>query len=263
MSYDISKVISTAEGEVGYLEKKSNKNLDSKTGNAGSNNFTKYWRDLAPSFQKQPWCDTFVSWCFLKTYGRDAAQKLLCGGFNNYYTPTSAELFKKNKQWFTSPKAGDQIFFKNSKRICHTGLVYGVDKLYVYTIEGNTSGASGVIPNGGGVCKKKYRLNDPAIAGYGRPAYGSQVKPTADYPMWVKSGNDWFYRLADGKNAHGWRVINKHKYWFDDSGRMAKEWRLIDGRWYYFQPESGAGINLAGALYVSDENGAQSIWEAR
>ena len=55
MSYDISKVISTAEGEVGYLEKKSNKNLDSKTGNAGSNNFTKYLRYLALSVQKKPW----------------------------------------------------------------------------------------------------------------------------------------------------------------------------------------------------------------
>lgn len=261
MSYDISKVLTIAEQELGYLEKKSNKNLDSKTGNAGSNNFTKYWRDLAPSFQKQPWCDAFVSWCFLMAYGRDSAQKLLCGGLDSYLTATSAKLFDKNEQWFASPKTGDQIFFKNSKRIYHTGIVYYVDKRYVYTIEGNTSGASGVVPNGGGVCKKKYSLNDPAIAGYGRPAYGTQTAPAASYPMWIKSGSEWYYRISEGKNAHGWRNINGHRYYFDKTGRMAKEWRQIDGKWYYFQPESGKGEALAGALYITDSTGAQRIME--
>ena len=41
MSYDINKLIQIAKNEVGYLEKKSNAQLDSKTGNAGSNNYTK------------------------------------------------------------------------------------------------------------------------------------------------------------------------------------------------------------------------------
>ena len=53
----------------------------------------------------------------------------------------------------------------------HTGLVYKVDSNYVYTIEGNTSGASGVVANGGGVCRKKYPLNSNYIVGYGRPNY--------------------------------------------------------------------------------------------
>ena len=43
--------------------------------------------------------------------------------------------------------------------------------LYVYTIEGNTSVASGVIANGGGVCRKKYSLSYNRIYGYGRPEY--------------------------------------------------------------------------------------------
>ena len=43
--------------------------------------------------------------------------------------------------------------------VAHTGLVYAVDNAYVYTIEGKTSGANGVVANGGGVCKKKYRLD--------------------------------------------------------------------------------------------------------
>ena len=41
-----SKVINIALAEVGYLEKKSNASLDNKTANAGSNNYTKYGRDM-------------------------------------------------------------------------------------------------------------------------------------------------------------------------------------------------------------------------
>ena len=46
------KLINIARAEVGYLEKKSNKDLDSKTANAGSSNYTKYARDLYPSDRK-------------------------------------------------------------------------------------------------------------------------------------------------------------------------------------------------------------------
>ena len=59
--YDINKLLNVAESELGYLEKASDQDLDSKTGNAGSGNFTKYWRDLNPKMQGQPWCDGFVS----------------------------------------------------------------------------------------------------------------------------------------------------------------------------------------------------------
>lgn len=73
----INTVIGIAEEEIGYLEKRSNRQLDSKTANAGSGNYTKYWRDIAPSYQAQPWCAGFVSWCFYKAFGLAAARKLL------------------------------------------------------------------------------------------------------------------------------------------------------------------------------------------
>lgn len=57
-----------------------------------------------------------------------------------------------------------------------TGLVYDVGSKYVYTVEGNTSSASGVVPNGGAVAKKKYALNYSRIAGYGRPNWGMDSK---------------------------------------------------------------------------------------
>lgn len=173
-----SKVIKIAEAEVGYLEKKSNKYLDEKTANAGSKNYTKYGRDmhdLYPSVMDFPaaWCDAFVDWCFYKAYGKTNAKGLLGGNFNDY-TPSSANLYKNKKAWHTAPKVGDQIFFTNGERICHTGLVYKVDSNYVYTIEGNTSDEDEVVANGGCVAKKKYLLTNKKIAGYGRPKYDSE-----------------------------------------------------------------------------------------
>ena len=76
------------------------------------------------------------------------------------------------------------------------------------------------------------------------------------YPCWVQSDGIWYYRLSECTNAHGWRVVNHHKYWFDESGKMVKGWKEINGLWYYFQPSGG----LEGALYRSDSNGVQSVW---
>lgn len=78
------KLIQVAKQEEGYLEKTSSKDLDSKTANAGKNNYTKYARDLYPELQGQPWCDMFVDWCFVKTFGEVKARQLLCGGFSAY-----------------------------------------------------------------------------------------------------------------------------------------------------------------------------------
>lgn len=180
---NVQLVLEVALAEVGYLEKRSNSKLDSKTENAGSGNYTKYGRDmniLYPAVMNFPaaWCDAFVDWCFCNAYGVNDAKRLLGGNFDDY-TPNSAQLYKNRGAWGTEPKIGAQIFFKNNTRICHTGLVYDVDNRYVYTVEGNTSGASGVISNGGGVCKKKYMRTNSRIAGYGYPQYDEPVSQTS------------------------------------------------------------------------------------
>lgn len=178
MGYDVNAVIKIALAEEGYLEKASNKYLDSKTSNAGSNNYTKYGKEmhnLYPAVMDFPaaWCDGFVDWCFMKAYGVANAKALLGGNFDDY-TVASAKLYKDKKAYYYSnPKVGDQIFFNNGNRICHTGLVYKVDSKKVYTIEGNTSSASGVVANGGCVRCKSYSLNYYRIDGYGRPNYGT------------------------------------------------------------------------------------------
>lgn len=184
MSCYAEKVIRIAKEEIGYLEKASNSNLDDKTANAGNKNYTKYTRDLDNihdfyNGKKQgfAWCDCFVDWCFVKAYGVDNAKRLLCQpnkslGAGCQY---SMDYYKNKGQLNTSPRIGDQIFFKNSYgEIYHTGVVYNVDSSYVYTIEGNTSTMSGVVENGGGVCAKKYKLDYNKIAAYGRPDYDIQ-----------------------------------------------------------------------------------------
>lgn len=188
----VEDVIKVAKAEVGYLEKESKSNLDSKTANAGDENITKYARDLdkVTSFyngRKQGcyWCDIFVDWCFYKAYGISNARRLLCqpskscGAGCKY----SMRYYQNKGRFYKSPKIGDQIFFKDSDGdIVHTGLVYKVAANYVYTIEGNTSSASGVVANGGCVAEKKYKLNHKRIAGYGRPAYDvKKTYPSTEY----------------------------------------------------------------------------------
>ncbi len=182
MADTVDKVLSVAEAEVGYLEKKSNALLDDKTANAGYSNYTKYGRDmhkLYPAVMDFPaaWCDCFVDWCFYKAYGITTAKSLLCGNFDDY-TVASAQMYKNKNAWYTSgPRIGDQIFFTDANGgICHTGLVYKVANGYVYTIEGNTSASGGVVANGGCVAKKSYAVTYSRIAGYGRPKYDADTK---------------------------------------------------------------------------------------
>lgn len=172
----VTKVIRIAEAEVGYKEKASNKDLNSKTANAGSGNYTKYGRDMHNVYPKTmdfpaAWCDAFVDWCFYSAFGKDLAPKMLCGTFDDY-TVNSANFYKKAGRWFTSPEIGDQIFFKNSGGICHTGIVYEIHDGNVYTIEGNKSNE---------VKYGVYSLKDSSIAGYGRPRWelvNGDIQPT-------------------------------------------------------------------------------------
>ena len=174
-------VIRIAEEEVGYLEKSwaaynADKNIIyQKKAGAGTDNITKYGFEMHkvyPQVMDFPafWCDAFVDWCFYKAYSVCNAKAMLGGNFDDY-TVNSAQLYKNKKAWYKTPRVGDQIFFTNGTRICHTGLVYKVDARYVYPEEGNTSNSSIMERNGGCVAKKKYALNDKRIAGYGRPKY--------------------------------------------------------------------------------------------
>lgn len=208
-----SKVIKIAKAEENYLEKsedaykKNPKVLDKKTDGAGSDNYTKYGRDMHkiyPSVMDFPaaWCDCFVDWCFQKAYGISNAKKLLAGNFDDY-TVNSANLYKKKNAWHTkNPEPGDQIFFSDSNGgICHTGIVTKVENGNVFTIEGNTSSGSTVVSNGGCVREKKYPESYKRIAGYGRPAYDrKEKKAKEDCSVLAKvKASSLFVRNCNGK----------------------------------------------------------------
>ena len=194
----IEKLIEVATNEVGYIEKKNANSLYDKTANAGNANYTKYGYEmnkLCPSTMDYPaaWCDCFVDWCFVKAFGKDIAMKML-HKFDDY-TVNSAGYYKNNKEWYKTPKVGDQIFFTNANGgICHTGIVYAVDNTNVHTIEGNTSSESGVVANGGCVRKKSYKLTYDRIAGYGRPNYA-----LANNKKVLETGNDIVWELMNGE----------------------------------------------------------------
>ena len=162
----IDKLIQTAQKEVGYLEKKNGNNLYDKTANAGKNNYTKYWADVKPSYQGQPWCACFVTWCFVQAFGKDAAAKLL-KHFPYVYCPTMASLFTLN----ANPKRGDIVIFYRGGTFTHTGIVASVNGDYFTTIEGNTSGGSEIVANGGAVCCKGYYNSNLPGTKFCRPAY--------------------------------------------------------------------------------------------
>ena len=183
----LSKVLEISEDQVGYIEKNSRANLDSKTANAGSKNYVKYSEEFDTKYKGfyngvkngyAEWCDIFVDWLIVEASDVERALKALgqptksCGAGCTW----SVKYYKQiNKLTYSNPKPGYQIFFKDSDGDpCHTGIVYKVDKNYVYTIEGNTSGASGVIANGGGVAKKKYSLKYSRIHSYGIIEYDEE-----------------------------------------------------------------------------------------
>lgn len=171
----INKLIQIAKNETGYLEKASNSQLDSKTANAGENNYTKYWRDIKPDYQGQPWCAAFVSWCMMKAFGLDTAKKLL-KHWPYVYCPTMADLFTLN----SNPKVGDIVIFYRNGEFTHTGIVIKVSGDRFWTVEGNTSGGSTIIANGGGVCQKNYYNSNLPGTKFCTPNYSLVKNTTSD-----------------------------------------------------------------------------------
>lgn len=147
----IKKLLQVCENENGYLEKKTREYLYDKYKNAGYNNYTKYWEDIKPSYQTEPWCAIAVTWTLEQVVGRDIAKKML-KHFPYVYCPTMQELFTLN----SNPKVGDIVIFWRGGTFAHTGWVSKVVGDYFETYEGNTSSGHSIVANGGGFCHKSY-----------------------------------------------------------------------------------------------------------
>ena len=118
----VDDFILAALDEVGYLEKGSNKDLGSKTGNAGMNNFTKYseWYGMNGVY----WCQIFVSWVAYTAC--DSHKKNLFTGWKQdgetwyYYdesgAPVKGQWCHINGRWYAFDDSGKMIkgWFKSA-----------------------------------------------------------------------------------------------------------------------------------------------------
>ncbi len=259
MENTVKKLIDQAAHWVGYLEKKSNAHLDDFTANAGSNNYTCFARDYKAhtcgNYQAQPWCAIFVSEVFVQAFCLDTARKML-GGSLYHYCPTGVNQFKKAGRWSQTPEPGAVVFFTNGQRAYHTGIVMEVTATKIKTIEGNTSGASGVIENGGGVCQKTYSRSYGKILGYGLPDWSLAVKAG-----WQQENGGWRYYLDDTGEPirNAWYEDNGRWYWFDGAGMMVTDtWYRYKGDWYYLGSD-GVMVKgqqtIDGKWYIMDDEG--------
>ena len=181
MGYTAKQLVSIAEAEIGYHEKASNSNLDSKTANSGKGNYTKYSRDLHKAGyyngnkQGFDWCDQFVDWCFYQLCGRskDKAEYIECQtGKYGAGCGFSMKYYKAAGRFDGNPKVGDQIFFKYSdddSTADHTGIVVDLTATMILTVEGNS---------GGEVKHKAYQRTDKTIVGYAHPRYDAEPEKT-------------------------------------------------------------------------------------
>ena len=212
------RLIATAKAQEGYIGKKSAAQLDDPKANAGGR-FNKFARDLDAlgdfyNGRKNgyDWCDVFVDWCFVTTFGRDIAQKLLCQPDKSCGAGTGYSLgyYKAKGRFFTSPQPADQVFFGDDKSTRHTGIVTEVRGGYVYTTEGNAGSPSAVRG-------RKHPVGDKQIKGYGRPDWSlvpagrpeeiteeddemTYYKTLADVPSWYKPA---VQKAVDAGALHG------------------------------------------------------------
>lgn len=240
----LNELISLARSEEGYVEKVSNKNLDSKTGNRGTNNYTKYSRDVNNAglrgCQGQAWCATSAFWLDLKTFGVDKALQLWNMNRSTYvgYSCFSTyNVFAACGKVGKTPKLGALVVFTFS----HMGRVLRIYTqngiTYFDCWEGNTS--SNLNDRNGGMVKiKKRRADDSTIKGFCYIDYDS-VTPEIDISKsgWVQEDGGWRFYLGNINQPirNDWYWDGKGWCFFDDAGFAVHDnWYKYKTQWYYF-----------------------------
>lgn len=154
MTATIEAVLATAEHEVGYIE----------DGGHHDGNITKYWAELYPGGQGQPWCAAFQRWVDIHAKAPDLPIS------NPYYCPTIATYARQHKLWLPADQGspGDMVLFQWKKNgvADHIGRIVSKGNGSYVTIEGNTSGSnSGSQSNGGGVFKRTRSYTNGTVLG--------------------------------------------------------------------------------------------------
>lgn len=154
MTATVASVLSTAQHEIGYVE---GGGPDGRSGN-----ITKYWAELAPGLQGQPWCAAFQRWVDIHAGGPDLPVS------NPYYCPTIVTYARQHGLWLPRDQGspGDFILFswKQDGIADHVGRVVSKGASAYTTIEGNTSGTTaGSQSNGGGVFQRTRPIDGTVL----------------------------------------------------------------------------------------------------
>ena len=224
-----------------YLEKRTEAYLDDFTKNAGSNNYTKFARDVnnwgQPGCQAQPWCAEYQFWKLVSTLGIKRALQIMGGGFYNCQSITTHA--KNAGTWHLTPKKGALVIFRKGS---HVGSVSSLDSKRIYTNEGNTSSAAGVEANGGSVRNKSYAIGDSAIDGYVWIDWGEETVSTWKATGTMVSLVDALY-VRESPNGYVLGQINK--------GDRVEVDGTTSGKWTHVKV-AGIGIGYIWTGYLAE-----------
>lgn len=231
--------------QVGYLEKKSEASLDSKTANAGYNNYTKYSRDINSwgkmGCQGQPWCALYQFWIDVNIFGLEKALEHMGEGFYNCNSVKAHA--KANGTWHTTPKLGALVIFRNG---AHIGRVINVTSTMIYTNEGNTSNAgatNNVEANGGCVAGKSYTIGNSQIDGYVWIDYGSEAqKPEMEWKAFgtATSAVDHLFVRSEPNGEILGELMKGNRFEID--GTTSGMWSLVN--------VAGIGVAWVATKYI-------------
>ena len=239
------KLTALARSQIGYRE--------------GADNYTKYANDpritrlYGWSVQNQPWCCTFVNWCFMEAFGEKTGARMTFGA--SAACANQVSYYKAAGAWFRTPEAGDQIFFYSGGSINHTGIVTEVNGTSIQTVEGNYSDK---------VSQGTYILGNKVIAGFGRPKWslvedipGKEPAATATSAPGKKEEHSWTPPFLSS-------TVTKSKDCFVLQALLVVHGfdcgsACVDG---YFGKDTQAAVNAAKTFYGLDADGTcdSELW---
>ena len=180
-------VVAIALSQLGYQEGASNGQFSGEV--SGRNNYVEFSYNLGEfglgyGGSDFPWCASFVSWCLYQSHNTDQNtwrdlgryhvgdykyiwKEISCSQWVRQLKGAGYYKYSKYEGGSYTPKYGDLVFFQNSNGVAHIGICLYVSGGRIYTVEGNTSDASGLEANGGGVYFKNYAIGTSYINGYG------------------------------------------------------------------------------------------------
>lgn len=182
-----NKLVTLARAEVGYRE--------------GANNYNKYADDpnIAKLYgwvpQNQPWCGTFVNWCFMTAFGYDLGSKLTYGG--SAACRNAADNYKAHNAFTKFPEVGDQSFYYSGGAINHTGIVVEVNGSSFVAVEGNYSDKVSLVTHSTG---------SSDVAGFGRPCWDIVLNASGQNATPTNSSQNQAKPKVDEVN-HEWKPL--------------------------------------------------------